>query len=89
MENQPKFPPCLTNFAANEKRALDKILDRRVEQFVEECVEHAKKIAQRGGRQLSAQQERDIRKSWKNWREKRGGDVMVGTLRPRRDKGQK
>jgi hypothetical protein len=58
MENQPKFPTCLTNFTANENRALDKMLDR--------------------GRQLSAQQEKDIRKSWKNWREKRD-DARVRT----------
>ena len=88
MENQPRFPTCLTNFTANEQRALDRMLGKRVEQFLEECVEHAKKIAQREGRQLGAQQEKEIRKSWKNWRERRS-DVRVGTLRLRGDKGQK
>jgi hypothetical protein len=89
MQNQPKFPTCLTNFTATEKCALDKMLDERVERFAEECVQAAKKVAQREGRQLSEKVEAEIRKSWKNWRETKRGDVMVGTLRPRGDKGQK
>lgn len=76
----------MTNFSREEKRALDKMLDGRVQQFVEECIEHAKKKAQSEGRELSTQQETDIRNSWRNWREKRC-DVIVSTLRSRGDTG--
>ena len=65
-----ELPTCLTNFSREEKRALDKMLDERVRQFVEEGIEHAKKKAQSKGGQLTAQQEEHIRKSWENWREK-------------------
>ena len=84
-----ELPTCLTNFSREEKRALDKMLDERVRQFVEECIEHAKRKAQSKGGQLSAQQEEDIRKSWKNWRESVHADVIVMTLRSRGDTGRK
>lgn len=87
MQRPFKLPSCLTNFSGEEKRALDKMLDGHVQQFVERCVEHAKKKAQSEGRELSTQQEADIPNSWKNWREK-VGDVTVSTLRSRGDTGQ-
>ena len=86
MQRPFKLPTCLTSFSSEEKRALDKMLDEHVQQFAQGCVEHAKKKAQSEGRELSSQQEADIRNSWKNWREK-VGDVTVSTLRSRGDTG--